>query len=195
MVGTEKRDRLVRAADILFHRNGFEHTSIADIAAAADVPVGNVYYYFKSRGDFVKAVTELRAEPVRARRAEWDELASPKDRLLAYVKSFENGIDFFTAHGCPTGGLCVEANKQGGPIAEDASALFRESLEWLGKQFRSMGQSAAEARSNAARVLSGRQGSVLLANTFQDPEYIRMEIKSLKQWLGELPSGKERKKT
>ena len=195
MVGTEKRDRLVRAADVLFHRNGFEHTSIADIAAAADVPVGNVYYYFKSRGDFVKAVTEHRAEPVRAKRMEWDALASPKDRLLAYLKSFENGVDFFTAHGCPTGGLCVEANKQGGAIAEDASALFRESLEWLGAQFRAMGQSAAEARSNAARILSGRQGSVLLANTFQDPEYIRMEIKRLKQWLGDMPSGKERKKS
>src|SRR5689334_9829781 len=99
MVGTEKRDRLVRAADLLFHRHGFEHTSIADIAAAADVPVGNVYYYFKSRGDIVKAVTEYRAEPVRAKRAEWDALASPKDRLFAYLKSFENGIDFFTAHG------------------------------------------------------------------------------------------------
>ena len=195
MVGTEKRDRLVRAADILFHRNGFEHTSIADIAAAADVPVGNVYYYFKSRGDFVKAVTEHRAESVRARRAEWDALATPKDRLLAYVKSFENGIDFFTAHGCPAGGLCVEANKQGGAIAEDASSLFRESLDWLESQFRSMGQSAGEARSNAARILSGRQGSVLIANTFQDPEYIRMEIKRLKQWLGGMPAGKERKKS
>ncbi len=195
MVGTEKRDRLVRAADLLFHRNGFEHTSIADIAAAADVPVGNVYYYFKTRRDFIKAVTEHRAEPVRARRAEWDQLASPKDRLLAYVKSFENGVEFFTAHGCPTGGLCVEANKQGGAIAEDASSQFRESLEWLGAQFRSMGQSAGEARSNAARVLSGRQGSVLLANTFGDPEYIRMEIKRLKQWLGDMPAGKERKKS
>lgn len=195
MVGTEKRDRLVRAADILFHRNGFEHTSIADIAAAADVPVGNVYYYFKSRGEFIRAVTELRAEAVRARRAEWEALASPKDRLLAYVKSFENGIDFFTAHGCPTGGLCVEANKQGGAIAEDASAAFRESLEWLGAQFRSLGQSAAEARANAASMLSGRQGSVLLANTFQDPEYIRMEIKRLRQWLGGMPAGKERKKS
>lgn len=195
MVGTEKRDRLVRAADVLFHRNGLEHTSIADIAAAADVPVGNVYYYFKTRGDFVKAVTELRAEAIRARRAEWDALATPKDRLLAYVKSFENGVDFFTAHGCPAGGLCVEANKQGGAIAEDASALFRESLEWLGAQFRSMGQTAAEAHANAARILGGRQGSVLLANTFQDPEYIRMEIKRLKQWLAEMAAGKERKKS
>jgi AcrR family transcriptional regulator len=188
LVRTDKRESLIRAADVLFHRNGFEHTSIADIAAEADVPVGNVYYYFRTRGDFVKAVTEHRAEPVRARRAEWDALASPKDRLLAYVKSFESGVEFFTAHGCPAGGLCAEANKLGGVVAELASVQFRESLEWLEAQFRSMGQSVGDARSNAARILSGRQGSVLLASTFRDPEYIRMEITRLKQWLAAMPA-------
>ena len=43
-----KRDRLIDAASQLFYEQGVERTTIADIAAAADVPAGNVYYYFKA---------------------------------------------------------------------------------------------------------------------------------------------------
>ena len=195
MAGTEKRESLILAADSLFHRNGFEHTSIADIAAAAAVPLGNVYYYFKTRGELVKAVTDHRLASIRARRLEWDALASPRDRLLAYVRSFESRTDDFTAHGCPAGGLCLEANRVGGPIARDAASVFRESLEWLGTQFQAMGLPIRQARANAAQLLSGRQGSVLLSNTFKDPVYIRLELARLKKWLSDMPAGKERKKT
>ena len=41
-----KRDRLVTGARETIYRHGVEATTIADIAEASDVPVGNVYYYF-----------------------------------------------------------------------------------------------------------------------------------------------------
>ena len=41
-----KRERLMAAACRLFYEQGVERTTLADIAAAADVPLGNVYYYF-----------------------------------------------------------------------------------------------------------------------------------------------------
>jgi AcrR family transcriptional regulator len=193
MAGTEKRERLISAADTLFHRNGFEHTSIADIAAAAEVPLGNVYYYFKTRGELVKSVTDYRLASIKARRSQWDALPFPRDRLLAYIKNFENLVDEFTAHGCPIGGLCLEANKVGGSIGYDAASVFRESLEWMSTQFKAMGFTAHQAHANAAQLISGRQGSVLLSNTFKDPQYIRLELTRLKKWLSEMPIGKERK--
>ena len=192
-VGPEKRESLLRAADRLFHHKGLEHTSIADIASAAEVPLGNVYYYFKTRGALVKSVTERRLAYIRGLRAEWDALPSPRDRLLAYVKSYESRTEDSTAHGCPVGGLCVEANKLGGPIARDAGVSFRETLVWIAEQFRAMGFSEREAEENAAQLLGGRQGSILLSNTFRDPKYIREEIARRKKWLAGMPAGKERK--
>ena len=44
-----KRERLVAAACLVLHEQGVERTTLADIAQAADVPVGNVYYYFKTK--------------------------------------------------------------------------------------------------------------------------------------------------
>src|SRR3954471_11328459 len=191
-MAADKRESLIRAADTLFHRSGFEHTSIADIANAASVPLGNVYYYFKTRGELVKSVSEHRLAGVRARRAELNKLSSPRDRLLGYVKSFEDRIEEFTAHGCPAGVLCLEANKLGGPIANDASSVFRESLEWLTAQFREMGFPLRQARANAAQIIGGRQGSVLLSNTFKDQQFIRQENIRLRQWLDDLRPPKKK---
>lgn len=189
MVRVDKRERLVRAAAALFHRKGFEQTSLADIATEADVPLGNVYYYFKTRNDLLKAVTGGRIAALRKRRADLEALP-PRERLLAYVDGWEAHTEELTAHGCPVGGLCLEANKQGGPAAEEAAAVLRDSLDWVAAQFRGMGYGGQEARDLAARMIGARHGSILLSNTFKDPRHIRMEIERIGQWLAGLPTGK-----
>ena len=55
-----KRERLVAGASEVIHRQGVERTTIADIARAADVPVGNVYYYFKTKDELVEAAIDSR---------------------------------------------------------------------------------------------------------------------------------------
>jgi AcrR family transcriptional regulator len=45
----DKRSRLLSAAVDLAYQNGFGATSLADIVRGAEVPLGNVYYYFKTR--------------------------------------------------------------------------------------------------------------------------------------------------
>ena len=45
---SDKRVRLVDAAKALIHKQGFNLSTLADIAQEADVPLGNVYYYFKN---------------------------------------------------------------------------------------------------------------------------------------------------
>jgi len=55
-----KRGRLIVAACDLFYRQGIAGTTLAHIAEAAEVPLGNVYYYFKTKDDIVAAVVEAR---------------------------------------------------------------------------------------------------------------------------------------
>jgi TetR/AcrR family transcriptional repressor of nem operon len=194
MVRADKWRSLVEAAARLFHQQGFEHTSLADIAAAAEVPLGNVYYYFKTRDELLKAVVEKRLESNRAMRAGFEAIADAKERLIAYVATFAERAEESTAYGCPVGGLCQEANKQGGTVAEEAAVLLRDAWEWLARQFRAMGCREAQARDYATRIVAARQGSILLSNTFKDPYYIRLETERLKEWLRGLPAVKERKK-
>jgi TetR/AcrR family transcriptional regulator, transcriptional repressor for nem operon len=53
-----RENRLVAAARELVHRRGVARTTLADIAQEADVPVGNVYFYFKTKADIIGAVVQ-----------------------------------------------------------------------------------------------------------------------------------------
>ena len=62
----DKRTRLIETATKLAYGRGFRQTSLADIAEAARVPVGNVYYYFKTKEELAEAVVERLLEEFRA---------------------------------------------------------------------------------------------------------------------------------
>ena len=57
---TDKRSRLIQTAVKLAYLHGFRTTSLADIAEAANVPVGNVYYYFKTKDEIGEAIVDWR---------------------------------------------------------------------------------------------------------------------------------------
>ena len=48
-VGTGTRARIYKAAQASFIAKGYERTTLKDIAQAADVPIGNVYYYYENK--------------------------------------------------------------------------------------------------------------------------------------------------
>ena len=63
------RDHIVEAADQLFYRQGYEHTSFADIADAVHISRGNFYYHFKTKDEILDAVINVAAELKRRAKA------------------------------------------------------------------------------------------------------------------------------
>src|SRR6266481_1548351 len=74
----DKRAQLVSAAVSLAYQNGFGATSLADIAREAKVPLGNVYYYFKTKDEIGDAIVEWRLAQLSAQRQRWSELDRPR---------------------------------------------------------------------------------------------------------------------
>src|SRR5271170_4189220 len=97
-----KRDRLVTGAGETIYRQGFEATTIADIAEASDVPVGNVYYYFKSKDELLAAVIDSYAQQSRERWS-WIEQKhrTPRARLKELVRLMVSQPDRVALYGCP----------------------------------------------------------------------------------------------
>ena len=60
------RDRILETAERLFAERGFDRTSTARIAAAASVPHGLIFYYFKTKMDLLLAVVRDREAIVLA---------------------------------------------------------------------------------------------------------------------------------
>jgi TetR/AcrR family transcriptional regulator, transcriptional repressor for nem operon len=181
----DKRTRLIETAAKLAYGRGFRETSLADIAEAARVPVGNVYYYFKTKDELAEAVVERRLEEFRAARADWDRGSSPKERLLAFVDSIQANREQLARGGCPLGGLCAELHKEGGALAKKSATLFTEPIGWLEKQFGAAGHDK-DSRELAMRLFSAWQGMAAVAYGTNEPDLVLMEVRRLKNWINTL---------
>jgi len=181
----DHRTRLLEAAEKSTYRYGFGNTAIADIAEEARIPLGNVYYYFKTKDEIAGALVNLRVSRFRKLLEELDKADSPKQRLCAFVDIKMNNRRELARHGCPVGTLCSELRKLGGPAASKSTVLFSTALEWMERQFQALGKGAG-SRLLAVHLLSATQGVSVLAHTFLDSGLIEMEALHLKDWIRSL---------
>jgi AcrR family transcriptional regulator len=180
-----KRERLVAAATQLLYEQGIERTTLADIAKAADVPAGNVYYYFKTKDDVIAAVIEAHVQQIRTTLAAIDaHHRSPKSRLKALVREFTAQSEIVAQHGCPLGSLCSELGKRVKRPSFAAAELMRLPIEWAEEQFRSLGRH--DAHDLATDLMAAYEGSALLANTLDDPGILSGSARRLNRWIDTL---------
>jgi TetR/AcrR family acrAB operon transcriptional repressor len=62
----ETRNRILDAAENVFHENGVSRTSLADVAHAADVTRGAIYWHFKNKSDLFEAMCKRVRLPMEA---------------------------------------------------------------------------------------------------------------------------------
>ena len=181
----DSRTRLLHAATKVTHRLGYSSAALADIAKEARVPLGNVYYYFKTKDEIGNAIIHLRVARFRKLLQGLDKADSPAERLCGFVQIKIKNRKDLARHGCPVGTLCSELQKHGGTAARKSRVLFAEALAWMEVQFKALGQ-GADSRGLAVHLLSATQGVSVLAHTFHDPGLIEMEAARLKQWIRSL---------
>ncbi|HZU96577.1 MAG TPA: TetR/AcrR family transcriptional regulator [Planctomycetota bacterium] len=179
---TDTRQRLVDAAAELAHQQGFHRTTLADVAQRSGVPLGNVYYYFKTKEALGEALIERLSTMFTMAREVWESHADPRARLGAFIQSTVENSKVVAERGCSVGTLCTDLRKGDSPLLEHASTLFTNLLKWLESQFRSLGK-GPESRDLALHLLSAVQGASLLAQTFKDPRYLLRETRRLKEWV------------
>ncbi len=180
----DKRHRLVASAREVIHRQGVEKTTIADVARAADVPVGNVYYYFKTKDDLVAAAIEGHSRDVRTVLASLERGRSPQARLKALVRELTAQRELAARYGCPLGSLCSELDKRTDGLDSTCAQLLELPIDWAEQQFRLMGR--RDARELAVALIASYQGIALLTNTFREPELMARESRRLERWIDSL---------
>lgn len=179
-----KRERLIAAACDLFYRQGIAATTLAHIAEAAEVPLGNVYYYFKTKDDIVAAVAEARTEEIRSATAALQRRhGSPKARLKALVGMLAASSETIADHGCPIGTLCTELANSGTSHPLTAP-LMQTLVDWAEQQFRAMGR--RDAHDLALELMIAYQGSTVLTNALGQPDLMAREARRLEKWINAL---------
>lgn len=179
-----KRQRLIDSARELIHEQGVQRTTLAQIAERADVPAGNVYYYYKTRDELVHAVIESRLDMIRGLLGRLDRRSAPKARLKALAASWTEAAPEVKEHGCPVGSLACELSKDDNALSADGARMMREILDWMERQFRELGRRDAPAL--AVTMLASIQGAALLANTLRDEDLMHREIRRIRRWVDDV---------
>jgi TetR/AcrR family transcriptional repressor of nem operon len=177
------RHDIVKAADELFYRQGYEHTSFAHIADAVGISRGNFYHHFKSKDEILGAVIAERLASTREMLAQWEgRSAHPLDRIRSFIHILIVNRAKIMRHGCPVGTLCAELAKLEHTAQATASELFSLFRDWLGRQFTLLGREA-DADALAMHLLALSQGVAALANAFRDAEFVEREVERMDEWL------------
>jgi TetR/AcrR family transcriptional repressor of nem operon len=188
--GTEKRARLVAAARRTLHEHGVEHSTLTEIAEAAEIPIGNVYYYFKTKDDLVRAVVANYDSDYVLLRSMLDQHDDPKDRLKALIAVWISAKERVALYGCPIGSLCSELGKRDPDEISNAAGLVLGKLVTLAQeQFEAMGRD--DARDLAITMVAAYEGAALWSNSLHDPKILVEQAARLTEWLDELPAAEQ----
>jgi TetR/AcrR family transcriptional repressor of nem operon len=182
----EKRAELVAAAMQLLHEQGFQRTTLTHVASRAEVPPGNVYYYFKTKDALAEAVVGEHMRLLRARFDAWTNThRDPRARLRLFIRAPLDAVDRVVQFGCAHSSLCQELEKldADSPLPKAATQLMSLYLEWAEEQFRALGIARGEARALAADLVGAVKGALLLANTMRSKEILTRQLRRIEAWL------------
>ena len=183
--GSSTKERLVEAARQVIYHQGVERTSIADVARAAGVPSGNVYYHFKTKDDLVEAAMSALVRDGEEFLARVSRRRSPQAQLKAFAREFVKDDDLTALYGCPFGSLVSELDKRDDALSRQAGdVLLAPFIDWAEERFAAMGQ--RDPRELAITLFATYQGAALLSNAFRDPSIIARQARGLERWITSL---------
>ncbi len=187
MITPSKRGRLVEAAKTMFYQQGVTRSTLADIAEQAQVPLGNVYYHFRTKDVLIEAVIEAYIQELRTMFACWEQqYSNPRQRLLAMLALSREEGKMLVRYGSPYGSLCQELDKDDNQLARIASQLLQVFLDWIEVQFRLLGKTTQEAHDGAIDLISSLQGIFLLTNSFLSSSLLERKLQRMETWIGSL---------
>jgi len=179
----EKKQRIISSAKHLIHRQGYHQTALADIAEHSGVSIGNIYYYFNTKKEIVKAIIDERTDKFLALTQQWEKDPNPKKRLLAFLEIPPTIEKAIAKYGCAVGSLLQEISKDSEIEPNVASKTIQAQIDWVTEQFRLMGRN--NACELAYNFIATIQGSCLLANSLKNHEILNLQLNYLKKTLDE----------
>ena len=183
--GSVNRQRIVDAADHLFYSRGYNQTSFSDISDETGIPRGNFYYYFKTKEDILAAVVDARLAEFKVMLKSCEsESKDPLQRLLGLTRFPLQREAEILKYGCPIGSLSSELVKEQDTEISQArlTAVFDLLKAWIEQQLDQLGMSS-RGSDIAMKMLARLQGVIMLANVYQDAEFLNTGIQDTQSWL------------
>lgn len=171
-----KREEIIRAALREYRRNAISGTTLKDVARAAEMPLGNLYYYVKTREELILAVLDECAHDLQAL---LDRLSPLDDRawLAAYLDWLLEDPAEASQLGCPFGALATELRALGDPAADRAAEIIEHYRQAVAQRTQAL------TGGDPDRVFLVVQGAYTVAKVLNDPVLYQRGIGQLRALL------------
>lgn len=179
--GDGRREALAQAAAELFWQHGYAGTSLAEVAKAAGVPLGNVYYYHKTKADLAFAVADLFVGQTEALIDDVTaQTGDPRARLKALVMRLRGSQASRLAHGCPIAAACRDFRAEAPDAARRAAQSFTILTGYIAAELGRTGMRPSIALGRARSVVCEWQGGIALGHALGEAPvlaeaFVRME--------------------
>jgi TetR/AcrR family transcriptional repressor of nem operon len=169
------RERLVRSAAGLFHRQGYAATSVEDLLSDTGIARSNFYYHFDSKLDLAREILGRWAEQYhRVLDDAWEEAGSPGERLRVMFALMDGrGEEAEGLLACPLGALALELAPHDPEIQETLRELFDRLQERLDEVL-AQGATRSDLEGGATPgpfvALATLVGALMMCHAFRDHE-------------------------
>lgn len=186
---TDKRERLVSAAIVRFHQEGYAKTSLAAVAKEAEIATGNVFYYFKTKSDLAQAVIDEWCDRLAGYLTAFEPLLDSWQRLTGFIDQAKALSQMYVTLGCPLAALVRDLRPENEALKAQVARIYAVQDQWLEAQFQQCGFAPKQAKSHSRFLMAGLQGSILLAYAQADDSWIVDEVERLTSWIQALRIG------
>ncbi|CCH47259.1 TetR/AcrR family transcriptional regulator [Pseudodesulfovibrio piezophilus] len=171
------KQRIIKAGAELIHKQGFNNTGLKDILAAAQVPKGSFYFYFKNKEQFGIEVIDYYKERFRESVLIIlsDQSIPPLVRMRHFFQHYHdimksNGYK----RGCPIGNLTQEM----GDLSEAFRFKLKQSLDGMATTIESLLKESIErgdtpklnTRTTAIFIIEAWHGALIRMKATEDDE-------------------------
>lgn len=118
----ESRARILEHALQLFSEQGFERTTVKQLAQTAGMSPGLVYHYFRSKDDVLRAIFHESVQQVQAAFAQAESVEDPGERIERLVRASLAGVREHKRFWRLFNGLRLDSRY--------VEVVFRDGMQW-----------------------------------------------------------------
>jgi TetR/AcrR family transcriptional regulator, fatty acid metabolism regulator protein len=126
---SDKRERILDAAERIFARHGFFAARVSEIAKEAGVADGTIYLYFKSKDDLLISLFERRMTQVNAELRAAITGGTPREQLHAFIHTY---LQLVSNEPTAAEVLTIELRQSSKFMKEYDNPAFADFLRMLG---------------------------------------------------------------
>lgn len=175
-------EAIIDAAKMVFHKNGFPATEIADIVDEAKISNSDFDKCFNSLDDVCLKVLKSYAQELKHTFKEYDENVNTRQRLSMLLDAYYENAETLAENGCPIFNLYYDVREMDNDLSKTVIEILDMQHAWIDEQFIIMLKTES-AVDQGDRLMAAICGLLMLVKLSGDAQMFKNQVIQLRSWI------------